>query len=282
MIPISVVILTRNEELFVERCINSAIWADEILVLDSHSTDKTREIARSLGATVYEHEWMGGYAIQRHKAITLAKNDWVFVLDCDEIITTKLMKSIQNILNSAPSNDNGFSVNRPGDFYGVLLPNSAIKSRELVRLFNRKVADYSPNIDPHTQIKVPGKVISLNADMLHWRAYIMKEYVSSINSFTDVESIVMNEKGIKFSVLRLFLKPIVRFSWCYLFCGEFRLGTRGLVHAMLMATAEFIRQVKLWEIQKAPRVLHPDNRLHSFSIHDKELVNNNELMQKNP
>src|SRR3712207_2013002 len=98
MIAISAIILTKNEEQFIERCIRSVHWADEVLVIDSCSTDRTREIAASLGANVYEQEWLG-WSGQRNKAASLGENDWVFFIECDEIVTPELARSIEDAMN---------------------------------------------------------------------------------------------------------------------------------------------------------------------------------------
>ncbi len=95
---LTVIILTLNEEEFIERCIYSVRWADEVLVVDSNSTDQTREIATALGARVYEQKWLG-WSGQRNKGVEVAKNDWVMFLECDEIVTPQLAQSIQEVMS---------------------------------------------------------------------------------------------------------------------------------------------------------------------------------------
>jgi glycosyltransferase involved in cell wall biosynthesis len=266
MTPISVIILTKNEEEFIERCIRSVLWADEVLVLDSDSTDKTREIAASLGANVYEQEWLGGYTIQRHKGISLAKNDWVFVVDCDEIVTPELAQSIKEEMSGSVDNRNGYSVFRPGDFLGILLPNfERPKYKFHLRLFNKQYADYKPTINPHEKISVPGKAIPLQGVLIHWRGYVMDEYITSANRFATQEAKALQEKGYRVNGLIIFLRPILRFLWCYVAKGGFRLGTRGVIHAMLASTREYIRYAKLWEMQNMKRVPHPPAQIYSHS-----------------
>src|SRR5215207_2451501 len=130
---LTVIILTLNEEEFIERCIRSVSWADEVLVLDSCSSDRTREIAALLGANVYEQKWLG-WPGQRNKAVSLAKNDWVFFVECDEIVTPQLARSIEEAMNGPVDERDAYFVDRRGDFYGLLLPNMsrASKRRSLV------------------------------------------------------------------------------------------------------------------------------------------------------
>jgi (heptosyl)LPS beta-1,4-glucosyltransferase len=262
-VPLSVVILTKNEEDFIERCITPMMWADEILVLDSYSTDRTREIAISLGATVYEHEWMGDYAIQLHKAIPMTKHDWVFVLDADEIVTPELAASIQLALSQSIDDRNGYSVYRPGDFHGILLPNLHLRNRRLTRLFNKEYANYEPTLNTHQQITVPGKVFSLAGNLIHWRAFTIDDYISSANRYASLEAQYLANRGKHATFIAIAFWPIVRFLWSYIIRGEFLLGRHGLVHSMLEATREYIRYAKLWELQYAPPTLNPPAHIYT-------------------
>ena len=273
MNPISVIILTKNEEKFVERCVKSVIWADEVLVLDSGSTDRTREIATSLGANVYEQEWLG-WTPQRSKAISLAKNDWVFILECDEIVTPKLAKSIQEAMNSEVDERDGYSVDRRGDFLGILLPNMSRREKRVnfVRLFNRAHSAYDPTMKVHEEIRFSGKAIPLDGVLLHWRGYVMDEYITVFNRYATVEAETLYEKGSKVNGLTILTRPLLRFCWCYFARGGFRCGTRGLIHALLKAISEYIRYAKLWEMQNAVDSIHPPSKTY-LQCNTKPLTN---------
>lgn len=258
MPALTVIILALNEEEFIERCISGASWADEVLVIDSNSTDKTREIAAALGARVYEQKWLG-WSKQRNKGIEVAKNDWVLFLDCDEIVTPELAQSIQDVMSRPMDERDAYSMERRGDFYGILLPNMArpSKRKSFVRLFNRRYSAYDENMIVHEEVCFPGKSIALEGVLIHWRGYVMDEYITIFNRYATVEAEMLNENGVRSSALKIFARPILRFLWCYVAMGGARLGTRGLIHAMLQATSEFIRYTKLWEMQHAERTLHP-------------------------
>jgi (heptosyl)LPS beta-1,4-glucosyltransferase len=263
MPALTVTVLTKNEEQFIERCLRSVGWADEMLVLDSGSSDRTREIAASLGANVYEQEWLG-YSQQRNKATSLAKHDWVFFVEGDEIVTPELARSIQEVMSGPMDERDGYSVDRRGDFLGLLLPNmsNARKRRNFVRLFNRRYSAYDPAMRVHEEVRFPGEAIPLRGVLIHWRAYTMDEYITVFNRYATVEAEILNEKGRRANGYRIFLWPILRFLWNYVARGGARLGTRGLIHAMLQATSEFIRYAKLWEMQNAPRMLHPPAHIY--------------------
>jgi (heptosyl)LPS beta-1,4-glucosyltransferase len=279
MLPITVTILTKNEEQCVERCVNSVAWADEILVLDSGSTDRTCQIATSLGAKVVHHDWLGWVA-QHQKAIELAQNDWILILDCDEIITPRLANSIQQVMSAAVDDRDGYSMSRRGDFYDILLPNTSPKHRvvNFVRLFNRKYGGYDPDEQIHEEIRVPGKKMILDGDLIHWRGRMMDEYISSFNQYATIEAKVLNDQGVRASGLKVIVRPVLRFLWCYIIHKEIMLGTKGLIHSLLLAVSEYIRYAKLWEIQHENRNIHPSNRIYSFDL--KERLKDNSLLKR--
>ncbi len=260
---LSIVILAKNEEQFIGRCIKSVLWADEVLVLDSGSTDRTEEIAQLLGATVYHQDWLG-YSAQRNQAISLAKNDWVFFIDCDEIVTPELASSIQAIMNCSLNEKDGYSVNRRGDFYGVLLPNmSKAKNRNhFIRLFNRKYSRYDPEMKVHERVLCSGKILPLEGVLIHWRGYIMDEYIQVFNRYASMEAEVLKDQDVHVNGVTIFIRPILRFLWCYFARGGCFLGTRGLIHAMLKATSEYIRYVKLWEMQNQVHFMDPPEQIY--------------------
>ena len=272
MVALSVIILTRNEEQFIERCITNVRWADEVLVLDSGSIDRTTEIAASLGAnvSVYEQEWLG-WPDQRNKAIALAKNDWVFFVECDEIVTSELAHSIEEVMSGPVDERDAYSVDRRGDFYGLLLPNMsrASRRRNFVRLFNRRYSAYDPTMKVHEEVRFPGKVIPLQGILMHWRGYMMDEYITVFNRYATVEAEVLHERGCRANGSMILLRPILRFLWSYIARGGFRLGMRGLIHAMLQATSEYVRYTKLWEMQHATRTIHPPADLYEDMLSGK-------------
>jgi (heptosyl)LPS beta-1,4-glucosyltransferase len=273
MTPLSVIILTKNEEQFIKRCIQSVLWADEILILDSGSTDQTKEIATSLGAIVYNQEWLG-YAAQRNKSLSLATHDWVFFLDADEIVTPELATSIKQALNKAMDQRDGYSIDRRGDFLGLLLPNVARPSKRnnFVRLFNKCCSAYDSTMKVHEEVRFPGKAIPLEGILIHWGGNMMDEYIAALNRYSILEAETLNEQGYHVNGFMVFLRPILRFLWIYIARYNFLLGTRGLIHAMLGATREYVRYAKLWEMQNISSVVHPGENIYSGSP-TKETVN---------
>ena len=262
MTPVSVIILTKNEEDFIAWCAESVAWADEVLVIDSESTDRTREIARSLGAKVVVQPWLG-WAQQLTKGIALAKHDWILNLDADEIVTPELAGSIQTAMKDADPRD-GYAIDRRGDFLGVLLPNESRHSRKLsfVRLFNRRESAYDTDMKVHEEVRFPGEAILLDGILLHWRGSTVDELVGVFNRYATVEAEVLNDQGRRATALDIILWPVLRFFWSYFAKGGFRLGTRGLMHSVLKGVSDYIRYAKLWELQRSPELIHPPAALY--------------------
>ncbi|MDP8909496.1 MAG: glycosyltransferase family 2 protein [Chloroflexota bacterium] len=248
--PVSVLVLTKNEEMYIGRCLASVQWADEIVVVDAGSEDGTREIAAAHGAVVHEQPWLG-YAPQRNKAAELAANDWVFFIDADEIVTADLARSIVETCATELDPADGYSVLRRGDFLGVLLPNDQRRSRrrEFIRLYNRRCSRWDPEQIVHEQVIVPGRMRPLRGVLLHWRGQRMDEYVPTFNRYATLEAEMLARRGVRPTAAKLLYRPVLRFLWIYIRKGGFRLGARGVIWALLAASAEFFRYAKLWERQ---------------------------------
>lgn len=139
-----------------------------------------------------------------------------------------------------------------------------------MRLFNRRHSSYDPAMKIHEEVSFPGKAIPLQGVLIHWRSFTMDEYINSINRNATLEAETLDDKGYRVNALTLFLRPVLRFVWCYVIQCGFLLGTRGLIHAMLKATAEYIRYAKLWEIQNTTLTLHPPTGIYKDSSATRE------------
>lgn len=256
---ISAVILTRNEEPLIERCLLSVRdVVDEIIVVDSWSTDRTPTIAMQHGARVVQQSWLG-WVPQRALGIELARHDWVLILEADEIVTPRLAQSIREVTRRAMHPDDGYSIDRRDDFLGAILPRMRRRSKRdsYVRIFNRTRSAYDPALIVHDEVRFPGRAIPLEGALIHWRGFSIAEQVSRYASYAPLEATVLEGRGVRVSVLSLIVRPFVRFVWCYVVCGGFRLGARGLAHALMVASSEYLRFATTWERQNASPTPHP-------------------------
>lgn len=261
---LTVAVLTLDEAEFIGRCLDAVWWADDVLVLDSGSTDGTQEIARAHGARVVEQPWLG-WAPQREQATRLARHDWVLFLDADELPDETLARALRELDLQAADPTAGYSVDRRGDWFGVLLPNDqrARNRSSFVRLFHRAHSAYDPAVRVHERVDVPsGRLVALPGVLLHWRAATARDYVAMVNRYSDIEAEVALDAGRPGSFTRVLAMPLVRFTWVYLVRGNVWLGRRGLLHALHSAWAEYVRRLKAWEAVHAPRVAHPPDAYH--------------------
>lgn len=269
---LTVLILTRNEESCIARAIGSVGFADEILVLDSESTDRTREIATTLGARVEVQSFLG-WGRQHRRGATLAKHDWILWLDADEIVTPELARSIRLVMRTGANPRDGFVVQRQDEFLGQLMPDMRRRAKRLnfVRLFNRKCSDWNAEQLVHEEVEVPGRRIMMEGMLLHWRNYTVDAQLLTLNRNADLEARMLQQVG-RGTMLTLVIKPILRFGWIFVISGCWRFGARGFIWAGLHATGEFLRQAKGWELRHSTPQPHPPRSLYAGPLSRTEIL----------
>jgi len=163
MNKLSIVIITKNEEKFIFDALKSAVFADEVVILDSGSEDQTCNIAKKIGARVEQQSWLG-FGAQKNKAVELADNDWVFVLDADERITPELRDEIISTLKN-PQFD-GYRIARLNNFFGKYIKTCGLYPDYSIRLFNKNKGKFN-DVAVHESVQINGRVLSLKNHMIH-------------------------------------------------------------------------------------------------------------------
>jgi glycosyltransferase involved in cell wall biosynthesis len=230
---LSVVIITKNEEKFIGDAIQSAKFANEVLILDSNSSDKTCEIALKMGARVEQHEWLG-FGKQKNLAVKLAINDWVFVLDSDERISTKLEEEIQNVLESPSSN--GYLVPRLNWFFGKSIKSCGLYPDYSVRLYNKCMGSFT-EVAVHESVQVNGKVSKLKNHMIHLAYESVDEFVGKQKKYSRLS----NKKK---NILKALLSPCWVFIKLYFIRFGFIDGWHGFVIAKVYAKYTFWKYIQ--------------------------------------
>lgn len=264
--PITVTILTKNEEALIARCIRALSWADEVIVLDSGSTDATRQLAASEGAVVHEQEWLG-WVGQRQRAIALAQHDWIFMVEADEMPAPELASGVMAAMAANPDPADGYVVDRRDELFGKLLPNMKRKAlrRDFIRLFNRTRSHYRPQDIIHETVFCSGRRILLPGVLLHWRNVGFMEAMTKDIENAELEAETMARAGKRVGPLRLLAAPVARFGWCYIVKGAWRVGMVGLLYSMMRAHADFLRHARLWERQHTQPALDPPESVWSLA-----------------
>ena len=231
--PLSVVIITKNEESNIEDAIKSAQFADEVLVLDSNSEDKTCQLARQLGAKVEIHAWKG-FGPQKNLGIGLARNDWVFVLDADERITHDLKSEINTVLENPSSN--GYFVARLNRFFGKNIKSCGLFPDFSLRLFDRTKGKFN-NVQVHESVKVVGQTSKLNHYMIHLAYDNVDEFIHKQKMYSKLSKKKKNLFKALFSPCWVFIK-------LYIIRLGFTDGWHGFVISKVYAKYTFWKYIK--------------------------------------
>jgi hypothetical protein len=238
---LSAVVITRNEECAIGACLDSLAWCQEIVVVDSGSTDRTREIAVERGAKVIEHEWEG-YGRQKNFAARQATNDWVLCIDADEIVSPELRASIGKAL-AAPA-FRAYEMARCNRFMGVWLRHGEGYPDWILRLFDRRVANWSE--DPvHEKVLMQTEVGRLDGDLLHESAETLHSYLEKQNRYTSLQAEALYRSGVRPSLFKLVFSPLARFLKFYLLRRGFLDGVPGLVHILIGCNNTLMKNAKL-------------------------------------
>jgi len=247
---LSVVIITLNEEKNIARCLASVKdIAEEIVVIDSGSGDRTVMIAESYGARVVFQQFQG-YIEQKNIALAAAANEYILSLDGDEALSPELRKSILTEKQNGFSVD-GYEMNRRNWFINQWIIHGTWYPDRKLRLVRKGVAVWG-GINPHDKL-MPEKGIRvrrLEGDILHYTFHTMDEYVSQLNKFSSISARAMFEKGRRAHMFNLFWNPTVAFIRSYLITGGFRDGFNGYVIAKQTANLTFLKYAKLLQLQK--------------------------------
>ena len=246
-IRLSVAIITYNEEKNIQRTLESVKWADEIVVVDSGSTDKTVELCRAYTDRVFHQDWLG-FARQKNIAIDKTAGDWVLSLDADEPLEPALIDEIRGIL-SAPGSLDGYSIPRRTFFLGKQIRHGGWYPDYNLRLFRKGKGRFEERA-VHEAIKVQGTVGRTRHALAHYAYPDLTSYMSSINKYSSLAVHVMTEKEssrFKTGWVNILFRPIWTFILRYFFRLGFLDGKPGLVLNLFHSYYVFAKYAKLWE-----------------------------------
>ncbi len=243
--PLSAVIITHNAARQLAGCLESVAFCNEVLVVDSGSTDDTVALAKAHGARVIEQPWLG-YGPQKHFAVQQAAYDWVLCLDADERISPVLRAGIEAALHVPQARV--FEMARCNRFMGRWLRHGEGYPDWSMRLFDRRAARWSD--DPvHEKVLTSEKPARLAGDLLHDSAETLALYLDKQNRYTSLQAEKLFAEGKKASGLLLLASPLARFLKFYLFRLGFLDGRPGLVHVCIGCMNSFNKQAKLLALQ---------------------------------
>ncbi len=251
MSPISVVIITFNEEKNIGRCLDSVKEvADDVVILDSFSNDKTKEICLSKGARFFEHAF-DGHIEQKNRAITYAKYPYVLSLDADEALDDALKRSILELKKNMDKD--GYYMNRLTNYCGHWVKHCNWYPDTKLRLWNSTKGKWT-GINPHDKYELfdgDKNTDFLKGDILHYSYYSIEDHYKQVEYFTNIASKAYFEKGIGAPFYKLFLNPVAKFIDHYLLHLGFLDGTAGFSISKISAYATYLKYKKLRDLYHA-------------------------------
>lgn len=247
MEPISLVVITRNAEPHIARCLRSVPFASDIVVLDCGSTDETVTIAKNLGARVFVEEWRG-FGPQKNRATELAKTDWVLNLDADEELSADSALEVQALMKAPSREHSAYSFPRVSFHMGRWIWHGGWYPDRQIRLYDRRKAKWSLD-QLHEKVQSP----SVGRMAKPFRHYVFKDLsdqVSTNNRYSTLGCEQLVKKGRKFWLFNLLVKPKIKFLEVYIWKRGFLDGMPGFVIAVGAAYSVFLKWAKLWEREK--------------------------------
>jgi glycosyltransferase involved in cell wall biosynthesis len=246
---LSAVLITRNAASLLDACLRSLTFCDELVVVDSGSTDATRDIAERYHARVIEKDWLG-FGRQKQFAVDQARNDWVLCIDADERVSEVLAASISRALVQPESVV--FRMTRCNRFLGRWLRHGEGYPDWSARLFDRRSARWSD--DPvHEKVLYAVTPATLQGDLLHESAEDLAEYLEKQNRYTTLAARQLFESGRSASSLQLIFSPIIRFVKFYFLRLGFLDGLPGFAHTSIGCMNSFMKYAKLIELRRSSR-----------------------------
>lgn len=240
---VSVIVITRNSAAIIRRCLESASWADEIVVVEHGSTDRTAEICRELGAKVHQTPDWPGYGRQKNRALDLASGDWVLSLDSDEWITPELRAEIERVI-AAPGEKVAFAMPRRSSFCGRFMRHSGWWPDYVNRLFRRGTARFSED-HVHERLIVSGPRGRLRQHVMHEAVTNLDQMLTKMNVYSTTSAQMFHQRGRRASIATALLHGWWAFTRTYFLRAGFLDGREGLMLAIANAEGAYYRYLKL-------------------------------------
>jgi glycosyltransferase involved in cell wall biosynthesis len=248
MPKISVVINTWNEEENIKRCLESVKWADEIIVVDMYSTDKTLEIAKKFGAKIFSHKYTYIVEPARNFALSKVTGDWVLILDADEEISPELAKTLKHLAENHESL-NYYRLPRKNIIFGKWIRHSLWWPDYVIRFFKKGSIRWSEKI--HSVPLTRGEGHDLEAKevnaIAHYNYTSISQYLSRLDRYTTIQAKDLMESGYKFSWQDMLKKPMGEFLSRFFVGESYKDGLHGLALSLLQAFSEVVKYLKVWE-----------------------------------
>lgn len=244
---ISVLLPTYNSTEIIRPTLESVKWADELLVVDSYSTDGTLDICREYGARIIQHEYVNS-AAQKNWAVAKARHEWILQIDTDETLEEGLKGEIETVIDAAPE-VHAFRIPRKNFMLGKWMRFGRIYPDYQTRLFRKEYGRWQDR-EVHAHLQVPGRVGVLKSHILHSSMQNISKQIRNLDRYTRYEADELRKRGKRFAWWNLVFRPPAVFAYQFFWHQGFRSGYRGLLYAVLAASYVFWTHAKLWEMEE--------------------------------
>ena len=244
---ISVLLPTFNNAEIIRATLRSVSWADEILVVDSFSTDATLDICREFGARIIQHEYIQS-SKQKNWAIPQCAHEWVLQIDTDEVLEAGAQEEILERVAGAPSEVHAFSLPRKNHVLGKWLKTANLYPDLQTRVFRRDVGRFEDK-EVHAHVIVPGRIEVLDHSVMHYGMTSISKQLSNIDRYSRYQADELKKRGKRFRLSQLVIRPFAVFSYYYFWRLGFTSGYRGFLVSAVNATYDFWAHAKLWELE---------------------------------
>jgi glycosyltransferase involved in cell wall biosynthesis len=244
---LSVIVITKNEEAAIGNCLSSIAWADEIIVVDSGSTDRTEMICRQYTDNFYTNDWPG-FGPQKNRALELATNEWVLSLDADEMISPELRLEIESVMNN-PKLHSAFAIPRRSSYCGKFMHHGGWWPDYVTRLFRKDSARFSNDLI-HERIIVTGSLGRLKHPIIHDAFRDIEEVVETINRYSSIGAKMMHEREKRGTLSKAIFHGFWSFFQTYVVRAGFLDGREGFMLAVSNAEGTYYRYLKLMLLEK--------------------------------
>ena len=266
-LPLSAALITLNAERTLEAALASVRFCDEVVVLDSGSTDGTLEIARAAGARIETREWTG-FRDQKNAVTELCRHDWVLSIDADEAVTPELADEIRSLFADGAPTAQGYSIPRSTRYLGRRIRYSGWYPDRAVRLYDRRHAEWVGG-QVHERVTVEGRVERLGGDLLHDPYATLSHHVEKLDRYSTLAAETLHARGRTAGWTDLVFRPPLVFLKKMLPQRGVLDGVPGVVVALSTATSAFLKYAKLWDLERRGVPRDPTaaaNRTSSASV----------------
>lgn len=252
---VSAILITKNEEKNIYKCLKSLDWAKEVILVDSGSTDQTLELAKQfVNVKVFTSKWLG-FSETKRVAVSKAKYDWIFWIDADETVNERLKNELIELFQNFPKNMVAFDMPRKTFFMGEWVKHTGWYPGRVVRLFDKNICDFNDHI-LHEGIEIPeGKEVGhLQEDLMHYSYTSLQQYFAKMNFYGKYGAEELLRKGKKLQSWKIVLSPLASFFKSYFLQKGFLDGKKGLIISIGSAFSHFIKYTNFWYLKKKGKV----------------------------